>query len=178
MERGKKNHKIHKRRGYVSTEIWWIASTPPTHPTTSTKDAQLSISLRTDSVFCILNETRPVGDLFSVQNTHFFFLFLSTTLLSGWQYFSHSLYHKVKVRVGWEKDARWKHWQTECPVICWQAPTFTCVWCFMKVEGASISTAHQMCDYKVCQCNIHKGHSRFNPYLTLSGIWITEFKAI
>ncbi len=45
--------------------------TPHPPNTTSTKDAQLSISLRTDSVFCILNETRPVGDLFSEQNTHF-----------------------------------------------------------------------------------------------------------
>lgn len=48
--------------------------TPHSPNTTSTKDAQFSISLRTDSVFCILNETRPVGDLFSVQNTHVFFL--------------------------------------------------------------------------------------------------------
>lgn len=51
---------------------------PTPHPPniTNTKDAQLSISLRTDSVFCILNETRPVRDLFSVQNTHFSFFFL------------------------------------------------------------------------------------------------------
>ena len=75
-----KENKIHKRQGYVSAEIWWIASTPPHPPnTTSTKDAQFSISLRTDSVFCILNETRPVGDLFSVQNTHFFFFLFSWT---------------------------------------------------------------------------------------------------
>lgn len=37
--------------------------------TTNTKDAQFSISLRRDSEFCILDETRPAGDLFSEQNT-------------------------------------------------------------------------------------------------------------
>ena len=95
--------------------------TPHPPDTTSTKDAQFSISLRTDSVFCILNETRPVGDLFSVQNTHVFFFFFSfffpEPLLSGSLCHSCSQYSKVRVRVGrLEKGCKLK----ECspPFMC------------------------------------------------------------
>lgn len=76
---------------------------PTPHPPniTNTKDAQLSISLRTDSVFCILNETRPVRDLFSVQNTHFSFFFLFfLPWLSGRKHCGGSQCHNVKERVG------------------------------------------------------------------------------
>lgn len=40
-----KENKIHKRQGYVSAEIWWIASTPPTHPTQQAQKMHSSPSL-------------------------------------------------------------------------------------------------------------------------------------
>lgn len=62
-----KKKKKKERRAYVKHGNLVNCTHPPN--TTNTKDAQSSISLRTDLGFCILNETRPVGDLFSVQNT-------------------------------------------------------------------------------------------------------------
>lgn len=98
------------------------------HPPNNRHKRCTALHLSEDGL-CVLhiewNKT-SLRSIFSAKHTFFFLYFLSTALLSGWQYCSCSLYHKVKVRGGWEKDAKLKHCQTECPVICWQAPTFTC----------------------------------------------------
>lgn len=67
------------RRANVSVEI---ASTHPHTPTQHNKHKRCTVlHLSEDGLrgFCILNETRPVGDLFSEQKD----LFLSETSLSG-----------------------------------------------------------------------------------------------